>query len=68
MTKFRVYQLRLRGEPRIVELLKCYVPAQPATLAEAREYRRAVETLFGNAVQVEILSVERRTRPIVRSL
>ena len=57
VTKHTQYQLRVTGDEAVVALLKAHMNAHPRSLAEAREARRAVRTLFDGAADVEIVAV-----------
>lgn len=59
MTRHKVYKLKLKGKPELVSILSRYVPGTAPKLAEARDLRRALRTVFGDDVKLMILSVDR---------
>jgi len=48
-------------------MLKPFIKANGISLSEARELRRALETVFGGKVRLDITSV-RRVKPTARRL
>lgn len=59
MTKYTKYHVQLKGKPELVELLAGYIPGDVPSLGTARDLRRAIGTIFGDAVQLEIVAVKR---------
>jgi len=57
MTEKCTYRVKLAGDPDLVKVLSPFVQENQPKLVKARELRRAVETLFGGKIKVDILSV-----------
>ena len=56
MTEYRVYSVEVLSEyEAIVNALRAFVPESPG-LREARDFQRAVRTIFGDKVDVKIWS------------
>ena len=63
--KFTHYELKLEGDADVINFLAIHLPDRHATIAGANAVRRAVATLFGEAVTCQVISVSRipaRTR------
>jgi hypothetical protein len=55
--RYTHYELKMEGDADIIAFLKDHLPATYATIAGANAVRRAVATLFGDAVACKVESV-----------
>jgi len=63
--RYTHYELKMEGDEDIMAFLNQHLPATFPTIAGANAVRRAVATLFGDAVTCQVVSVRRipaRTR------
>jgi hypothetical protein len=63
--KYTHYELKIEGDADVIAFLAQHLPARFDTIAEANKPRRAIATLFGDAVKCDVVSVRRipaRTR------
>jgi hypothetical protein len=66
MPKHTHYELKLGGKGDVVAMLKEHLPAHHSTRAEANAKYRAILELFGDAVEVNIISVRRVPAKVIR--
>ncbi len=58
MTKHMRYRLHLTGEPEAVGVLERRLPRVLDTLREARDLKRALNTVFAGAVRLDIVGIK----------
>jgi len=59
MLKYTHYELKLEGDADVINFLTIHLPDRHATIAGANAVRRAIATLFGDAVACDVVSVRR---------
>jgi hypothetical protein len=64
--KYTTYELKLEGDADIINFLAQHLPDNHATIAGANAHRRAIATLFGDAITCDVMSVRRVPARTVR--